>query len=107
MIKIKPPKWHNRRNEGICLQRDSLDLYIDGTLVASAPINHDGMEGLKEQVTNTSRSGVLYQIKIRDSVQWESVPTKLEDDGYWEGLVKRGWPPRGVPPGVYPPGGSP
>ena len=99
MIKIKPPKWHNRRNEDICLQRDSLDLYIDGTLVASAPINHDGMEGLKEQVTNASRSGVLYQNKIRDSVQWESVPTKLEDDGYWEGLVKRGWPPRGGTPG--------
>ena len=82
----KQSKWHNRRNEGVCLQRDSLDLYIDNVLVASAPINHESMEKLKKQCFDNVRSGILYQIKIRDSVQWESIPTQIEDE------PNNGWP---------------
>ena len=89
MIKIQPPKWHNRRDEDICLQRDSLDLYIDDELTASAPINFDGMEKLKSMVFDELNSGTLYQIKIRNSVQWESVPTKFEAEGYWQGLLDK------------------
>ena len=79
------PKWHNRRNEGICLQRDSLDLYVDNVLVDSSPINYNGMERLKDVATSMYQSGVLFQIKIRSSVQWESIPTQIEDepDGGW------------------------
>ena len=79
------PKWWNMRNEGICLQRDSLDLYVDDVLVDSAPINYNGMERLKDVATSMHQSGVLFQIKIRNSVQWESMPTQIEDepDGGW------------------------
>tara|TARA_Y100000310_G_scaffold309389_1_gene353429 strand:- start:1557 stop:1832 length:276 start_codon:yes stop_codon:yes gene_type:complete len=80
MKKILPPKWHNRHNEPICLQRDSLDLYVDGVLTDSAPINYDGMERLKAKVDDVMHSGLLFQIKIRNAVQWESTPTKLEFD---------------------------
>ena len=89
MIKIQPPKWHNRRDEDICLQRDSLDLYIDDELTASAPISFDGMEKLKSMVDEVMQSGTLFQIKIRNSVQWESVPTKIEGEGYWQGLLDK------------------
>ena len=89
MIKIQPPKWHDRRDEDICLQRDSLDLYIDDELVASAPISFDGMEKLKSMVDEVMQSGTLFQIKIRNSVQWESVPTKIEAEGYWQGLLDK------------------
>lgn len=89
MIKIQPPKWHNRRDEDICLQRDSLDLYIDDELTASAPISFDGMEKLKSMVDEVMQSGTLFQIKIRNSVQWESVPTKIEAEGYWQGLLDK------------------
>jgi len=67
-------------DETVCLQRDSLDLYMDDKLVASAPISYDGMERLKSKVDEIMNSGVLFQIKIRNSVQWESVPTKLDVD---------------------------
>ena len=70
---------HPRFDETVCLQRDSLDLYIDGTLVASAPISPKGMDELKASVTDQMRSGILYQIKIRDNVQWESMPTQIEE----------------------------
>ena len=70
---------HPNFDETVCLQRDSLDLYIDGVLVASAPINSTGMEKLKAAVTDQMRSGILYQIKIRNSVQWESTPTQIEE----------------------------
>ena len=70
---------HPNFDETVCLQRDSLDLYIDGTLVASAPISPKGMDELKASVTDQMRSGILYQIKIRDKVQWESMPTQIEE----------------------------
>lgn len=76
-------------DETVCLQRDSLDLYVDGVLIESAPINTKGMETLKKSVDNKMKSGTLFQIRIRNSVQWESIPTHFEDgDGYWEGLLK-------------------
>ena len=70
---------HPHFDETVCLQRDSLDLYIDGTLVASAPISPKGMDELKASVTDQMRSGILYQIKIRDKVQWESMQTQIEE----------------------------
>ena len=81
---ILPPKWHNRHNEPICLQRDSLDLYVDGELTDSAPINYDGMERLRAKVDDVMHSGMLFQIKIRNSVEWESRPTQIdfEPDAY-------------------------
>jgi len=85
-MKNKKPRRELNFDETVCLQRDSLDLYIDGMLVASAPINYDGMEKLKAQVFDNVRSGILYQIKIRDAVQWESVPTQIEDE------PEGGWP---------------
>ena len=78
MKKTKQPKWHKRSNEGVCLNRDSLDLYIDGELVATQPINPNGLDILKGMVNEKMESGILFQIKIRDSVQWESVPTKAD-----------------------------
>lgn len=80
-VKIKPPKWENKTwPESICLQRDSLDLYIDGEIYDTAPISYEGMKRLKSLVDDKMNSGVLFQIKIRGRVQWESVPTKLEVD---------------------------
>jgi len=89
MRKILPPPRRERNwDDTVCLQRDSLDLYVDGELTASAPINADGMDKLKDMVHDELHSGTLYQIKIRNLVQWESVPTKLPDDeGYWGGLL--------------------
>jgi len=71
-------------DETVCLQRDSLDLYVDDVLTASAPISFDGMQGLKTKVDDIMHSGVLFQIKIRNSVQWESRPTQIdfEPDAY-------------------------
>ena len=76
-------------DDTLCLQRDRLDLYIDGVLTESAPINAKGMETLKKSVDDKMKSGTLSQIRIRNSVQWESIPTHFEnEDGYWEGLLK-------------------
>jgi hypothetical protein len=80
MKKILPPRRERSFDETVCLQRDSLDLYVDGELTDSAPINYDGMERLKAKVDDVMHSGVLFQIKIRNAVQWESTPTKLEFD---------------------------
>ena len=83
------PRRERPYDETGCLQRDSLDLYVDGVLTESAPINTKGMETLKKSVDNKMKSGTLFQIRIRNSVQWESIPTHFEDgDGYWEGLLK-------------------
>ena len=88
MKKILPPRRERNYDDTVCLQRDSLDLYVDGELTASAPISSNGMEKLKDMVHEELNSGTLYQIKIRNRVQWESVPTKLPDDeGYWQGLL--------------------
>ena len=65
-------------DETVCLQRDSLDLYVDDTLTASAPISHRGMQSLRDKVDDIMHSGVLFQIKIRNSVQWESRPTQID-----------------------------
>ena len=73
-------------DETICLQRDSLDLYVDDVLVDSSPINYNGMERLKDVATSMMQSGMLFQIKIRNSVQWESIPTQIEDE------PNSGWP---------------
>jgi hypothetical protein len=89
MTKILPPRRERQFDETICLQRDSLDLYVDGKRTASEPINSDGMEKLKSMVFDELNSGTLYQIKIRNSVQWESVPTKFEAEGYWQGLLSK------------------
>ena len=83
------PRRQRPMDDTLCLQRDSLDLYIDGVLTESAPINAKGMETLKKSVDDKMKSGTLFQIRIRNSVQWESTPTHFEDeDGYWEGLLK-------------------
>ena len=81
----KQPRWQPWSNKGICLQRDSLDLYVDDVLVDSAPINSKGMDDLKDKAQSMIMSGLLFQIKIRNSVQWESTPTQIEDepDGGW------------------------
>ena len=73
---MKP--WRERQlPDGICLQRDSLDLYVDDVLTDSAPVNYDGMQHLKGKVDDIMHSGVLFQIKIRNNVQWESRPTQF------------------------------
>ncbi len=82
----KQPRWQPWSNNGICLQRDRLDLYVDDVLVDSAPINYNGMERLKDVATSMMQSGMLFQIKIRHSVQWESTPTQIEDE------PEGGWP---------------
>ena len=74
----KQPRWHNRRNEGICLQRDSLDLYVDDVLCASQPIGWVGMKNLKDIVDDVIHNHTLFQIKIRNRVQWESRPTQVD-----------------------------
>ena len=74
---IKP--WKERQlPDGICLQRDSLDLYVDDVLTDSAPISPSGMQRLKGKVDDIMHSGVLFQIKIRNSVQWEWRPTQID-----------------------------
>jgi len=65
-------------DETVCLQRDSLDLYVDDVLIDSAPISYDGMQRLKGQVDEVTHKGTLFQIKIRNSVQWESRPTQID-----------------------------
>lgn len=65
-------------DETVCLQRDSLDLYVDDVLTASAPISHRGMQSLRDKVDDVIHSGMLFQIKIRNSVQWESRPTQID-----------------------------
>ena len=65
-------------DETVCLQRDSLDLYVDDVLTDSAPISPSGMQRLKDKVDDIMHSGVLFQIKIRNSVQWESRPTQID-----------------------------
>ena len=74
------PRRERRFDETVCLQRDSLDLYIDGEIVATQPIRPEGMDILNGMVDERMHSGCLFQIKIRDRVQWESVPTKLDVD---------------------------
>ena len=78
MKKIKQPRRERPYDETVCLQRDSLDLYIDGELVATQPISPNGMDTLKGMVNEKMHSGALFQIKIRNRVQWESMPTKLD-----------------------------
>ena len=65
-------------DETVCLQRDSLDLYVDDVLIDHAPISFDGMQRLRDRVDDVMHSGVLFQIKIRNSVQWESRPTQID-----------------------------
>ena len=65
-------------DETVCLQRDSLDLYVDDVLIDHAPISFDGMQRLRGRVDDVMHSGVLFQIKIRNSVQWESRPTQID-----------------------------
>jgi hypothetical protein len=78
-MKMKPRR-ERPFDETVCLQRDSLDLYIDGEIVATQPISPDGMDILKGMANDRLHSGCLFQIKIRNRVQWESVPTKLDVD---------------------------
>ena len=74
---MKP--WKERRlPDDICLQRDSLDLYVDDVLTDSAPIGYGGMQRLKDIAGDITQCGVLFQIKIRNSVCWESIPTRLD-----------------------------
>ena len=78
-MKNKKPRRELSFDETVCLQRDSLDLYIDGKLAESTPINLTGNNKLKSIAREKMRSGILFQIKIRDSVVWESTPTQIED----------------------------
>ena len=66
------PRRERNMDETVCLQRDSLDLYVDDVLTDSAPISPSGMQRLKGKVDDIMHSGMLFQIKIRNSVQWES-----------------------------------
>ena len=77
-MKDNKPRRERVYDETVCLQRDSLDLYVDDVLTASAPISFDGMQGLKTKVDDIMHSGMLFQIKIRNSVQWESRPTQID-----------------------------
>ena len=73
------PKWRSKGwPETVCLQRDSLDLYVDGTLCASQPISHAGMQSLKSIADDVMHNHTLFQIKIRNRVQWESRPTQVD-----------------------------
>lgn len=76
----KKPRRERTFDETVCLQRDSLDLYVDGVLIDHAPINFDGMQRLKDRVNDVMESGILFQIKIRDNIQWESRPTQIDFD---------------------------
>jgi hypothetical protein len=84
-MKNDKPRREKMFDEMVCLQRDSLDLYVDDVCVASSRICKKGMDELKDMAHTMCRSGVLFQIKIRNSVQWESIPTQIEDepDGGW------------------------
>ena len=77
-MKNKKPRRERNFDETVCLQRDSLDLYVDDVLTDSAPISPDGMQRLRNKVDDVMHSGVLFQIKIRNSVQWESRPTQID-----------------------------
>ena len=72
------PRRERNMDETVCLQRDSLDLYVDDVLTDSAPISPSGMQRLKGKVDDIMHSGVVFQIKIRNSVQWESRPTQID-----------------------------
>ena len=65
---------------------DNLDLYVDDVRVGSAPMSSAGFTALKDMAQAMMRSGVLFQIKFRDAVQWESIPTQIEDE------PEGGWP---------------
>ena len=77
-MKNDKPRRERNFDETVCLQRDSLDLYVDDVLTDSAPISPDGMQRLRDKVDDIMHSGVLFQIKIRNSVQWESRPTQID-----------------------------
>jgi len=77
-MKNKKPRRERNFDETVCLQRDSLDLYVDDVLTDSAPISPDGMQRLRDKVDDIMHSGVLFQIKIRNNVQWESRPTQID-----------------------------
>jgi hypothetical protein len=77
-MKNDKPRRERNFDETVCLQRDSLDLYVDDVLTDSAPISPDGMQRLRNKVDDVMHSGVLFQIKIRNSVQWESRPTQID-----------------------------
>ena len=77
MINEKPRR-ERMFDETVCLQRDSLDLYVDDVLCASQPISHTGMQNLRGIVDDVKHNHVLFQIKIRNSVQWESRPTQID-----------------------------
>ena len=77
-MKNDKPRRERNFDETVCLQRDSLDLYVDDVLTDSAPISPSGMQRLKDKVDDIMHSGVLFQIKIRNSVQWESRPTQID-----------------------------
>jgi len=77
-MKNDKPRRERNMDETVCLQRDSLDLYVDDVLTDSAPISYDGMQRLRGKVDDIMHSGMLFQIKIRNSVQWESRPTQID-----------------------------
>jgi hypothetical protein len=77
-MKNDKPRRERVYDKTVCLQRDSLDLYVDDVLCASQPISHTGMLNLKGIVNDVIHSHTLFQIKIRNSVQWESRPTQAD-----------------------------
>jgi hypothetical protein len=77
-MKNDKPRRERMFDETVCLQRDSLDLWIDDEIFTSAPISHKGMEYLKQHVNEIGFPATLFQIKIRNKVQWESRPTQID-----------------------------
>ena len=72
------PRRERPYDDTVCLQRDSLDLYVDDVLCASQPIGWAGMKNLKDIVDDVIHNHTLFQIKIRNKVQWESRPTQAD-----------------------------
>ena len=77
-MKDNKPRRERAYDETVCLQRDSLDLYVDDVLCASQPISWAGMRNLKSIADDVMHNHTLFQIKIRNRVQWESRPTQID-----------------------------
>ena len=77
-MKDNKPRRERAYDETVCLQRDSLDLYVDDVLCASQPISWVGMKNLKDIADDVIHNHTLFQIKIRNRVQWESRPTQVD-----------------------------
>jgi hypothetical protein len=77
-MKDNKPRRERAYDETVCLQRDSLDLYVDDVLCASQPISWAGMRNLKSIADDVMHNHTLFQIKIRNRVQWESRPTQVD-----------------------------